>query len=84
MEPVDGNAVAGLLAEVFGAEMTTATCVCAHCDAVGVLAQQAVYNRAPGMVMRCRACAGVLIVIVDVRGTYSVDCDGLAALERPG
>ena len=83
MEPVDGNAIAGLLLDVFGAEMTTATGVCAHCDAVGVLAEQAVYNRAPGTVVRCRACTAVLMVLVDVRGTYSVDLEGLAALERP-
>jgi hypothetical protein len=83
MEPVDGNAIAGLLVDVFGVEMTAATGVCAHCNAVGVLAEQVVYNRAPGTVVRCRSCAGVLIVIVDVRGTYSVDLEGLAALERP-
>jgi len=83
MEPVDGNAIAGLLVEVFGAEMTTATAVCGHCDAVGVLAEHAVYTRAPGTVVRCRACSGVLMVLVDVRGTYSVDLEGLAALERP-
>jgi len=84
MVPVDGNAIAGLLIDVFGVEMTTATGVCAHCDAAGLLAEQTVYNRAPGTVVRCRACAGVLMVVIDVRGTFSVDLEGLAALERPG
>ena len=83
MDPLDGNAIAGLLLDVFGAEMTTATGVCLHCNAVGLLAEQAVYNRAPGTVVRCRACTGVLMVLVDVRGTYSVDLEGFAALERP-
>ena len=83
MEPVDGNAIAGLLREVFGVEMTAATGVCGHCDAVGVIAEQVVYNRAPGTVVRCRACSGVLMVIVDVRGTFSVDLEGMAAIERP-
>ena len=83
MEPVDGNAIAGLLLEVFGVEMTTSMGVCGHCDAVGVIAEQAVYNRAPGTVVRCRSCSGVLMVLVDVRGTYSVDLEGFAAIERP-
>ena len=34
-ERSDGNAIAGLLIDVFGAEMTTATGVCAHCGARG-------------------------------------------------
>jgi len=84
MDPVDGNAIAGLLVEAFGTEMTTAIGVCGHCDATGMLAEQVVYNRAPGTVVRCRSCAGVLMVLVEVRGTYRVDLEGLAALERPG
>lgn len=84
MEPVDGNAIAGLLLEFFGVEMTSATSVCGHCAAVGALAEQVVYNRAPGTVVRCRTCSGVLMVLVDVRGTYSADLEGLAAIERPG
>jgi hypothetical protein len=83
MEAVDGNAIAGLLIDVFGAEMTTATGVCGHCSAVGLIAEQVVYNRAPGTVIRCRSCSGVLMVIVDVRGVYSLDVEGMAALERP-
>jgi len=83
MEALDGNAIAGLLVEVFGVEMTTATGVCAHCSASAVLAEQSVYNRAPGTVVRCRSCSGVLMVLVDVHGTYSVDFEGFSDLERP-
>jgi len=35
---VDGNAIGGLLIEVFGTEMTTAVGTCARCGAVGDLA----------------------------------------------
>jgi uncharacterized protein YcgI (DUF1989 family) len=81
MEALDGNAIAGRLLELFGAEMTTATGSCAHCAASGQLAEQMVYIRAPGTVLRCRTCAGVLMVVVEVRGIHCVDLRGFAALE---
>ena len=82
MEALDGNAIGGLLLEVFGAEMTTATGVCAYCGAAGELATLVVYLQAPGMVARCRSCDGVLAVFVDRRGVNCVDLRGLAKLER--
>jgi uncharacterized protein DUF6510 len=84
MEALDGNAIAGLLLEVFGAEMTTAVGVCAHCGAAGQLAEQVVYNRAPGTVVRCHSCKCVLMVLADVRGVYCVDLRGLATLGPTG
>jgi uncharacterized protein DUF6510 len=81
MEALDGNAVGGLLLDVFGVEMTTATGVCAHCRAVAQVAELKVYLRAPGTVVRCRSCGGVLMVFVDVRGIMCVDLRGLAKLE---
>jgi hypothetical protein len=81
MEALDGNAVAGLMWEVFGAEMTTATGTCAHCGAVMAVAELVVYLEAPGTVARCATCDSVVMVIVDVRGIRCVDLQGLAALE---
>jgi ribosomal protein S27E len=81
MEALDGNAIAGLLVDVFGVEMTTATGSCAHCAASGLLAEQMVYNRAPGTVVRCRSCTSVLMVLVEVRGIHCVDLRGLMTLE---
>jgi Family of unknown function (DUF6510) len=81
MEVLDGNAIAGLLLEVFGTEMTTKTVVCAGCGASGPVAELQVYLRAPGIVGRCRRCASVLIIITDVRGIKCVDLRGLASLE---
>jgi hypothetical protein len=80
MEPLDGNAIAGLLHEVFDAEMTTATGVCANCGASRQVAEVEVYLHAPGTVARCRTCGSVLMVVVDVRGIKCVDLSGLAAL----
>ncbi len=49
---VDGNAIGGLLAEVFGTEMTTAVGTCGSCGAVSLVAELAVYR--PGLLMKSR------------------------------
>jgi hypothetical protein len=83
MDALDGNAIAGMLVAAFGAEMTTATGVCASCGAKSMLAELAVYLRAPGAVARCRSCGSVVMVLVEIRGTTLADTHGLAALEPP-
>jgi hypothetical protein len=83
MEALDGNAIGGLLLEVFGVEMTIATGVCAHCGAAGQVATFAVYLEAPGTVARCRSCGEVVMVVVDRRGIHCLDLRGLESLEQP-
>jgi hypothetical protein len=80
MDAVDGNAIGGLLLEVFGTEMTAAPTVCASCGAAGRVGELAVYAQAPGTVARCRSCDSVLMVFVRVRDRICVDLLGLAAL----
>jgi hypothetical protein len=85
MEPVedrvlDGNAIGGLLLEVFGSEMTTAIGACGSCGMTGQVAELAVYRPGLGTVVRCRHCDNVLMVFVQVRGVTCVDLRGLASL----
>jgi Family of unknown function (DUF6510) len=80
MEALDGNAVGGLLLDVFGAEMTNATGTCANCGAHGPVAETVVFLRCPGAVIRCRSCDAVLVVIVEKRGVRCVDLQGLSGL----
>ena len=84
MDPLDGNAIAGLLLDVFGSEMTMAVGACATCGTTLPLAEHTVYNRAPGTVVRCRGCTSMRIVLVEVRGIHCVDLRGLASLEPAG
>jgi len=85
MEALDGNAIGGLLIDVFGEEMTSARGRCASCGAIGYVAEFEVYVEAPGTVARCRSCKSVLMVFVEVRGITCVDLGGLAELEpTPG
>ena len=77
---LDGNAIGGMLRELFGTEMTTAAGTCASCGAVAQVAEMAVYRPGLGTVTRCRSCDNVLMVFVEVRGVTCVDLRGLAQL----
>jgi hypothetical protein len=77
---VDGNAIGGMLIEVFGAEMTTAVATCGSCGAVSQVAELAVYRPGLGTVVRCRACGAVLMTFVRIRDVTCVDLMGLASL----
>lgn len=75
---VDGSGVGGLLASVFGGEMTAAPGQCASCNTVSVVGTMRVYMRGPGVVVRCPACAEVVLRVVQTpRGTL-VDARGAA------
>jgi ribosomal protein S27E len=78
METLDGNAIAGLLYEVFGEEMTIASVTCAGCGAIAVVAEAAVYPSAPGAIIRCRTCGQLLMAITQVNDVYCVDLRGIA------
>jgi Family of unknown function (DUF6510) len=77
---LDGNAIGGLLVEVFGTDVTASIGVCASCGAEGQVATLDVYVHAPGVVGRCRSCEAVMLKIVrsadrtwlDLRGTRSL------------
>jgi ribosomal protein S27E len=81
MEALDGNAIGGLLQEIFGTEMTDAAGTCAACGATRPVAETVVYLHAPGTVVRCRDCASLLMVLVRIRDMTCVDLRGLAVLE---
>ena len=84
MDALDGNAIAGTLEAVFGTDMTTASGTCVNCGTRGIVGELSVYLRAPGIVVRCRRCESVLMVLVEVRGLMCVDLAGLAALVPAG
>jgi hypothetical protein len=77
---LDGNAIAGALVEIFGREMTTTTGTCVACGNSAPLAETMTYVRTPGIVVRCRLCRNLLMVLVTIRGVTCVDLSGLARL----
>ncbi len=80
---LDGNAIGGLMLELFGAEMTAARGVCGSCGAVEPLAQTDVYLNAPGTVVRCRHCQNVVLRIVRAPGRTWIDLSGMRSIEIP-
>jgi hypothetical protein len=78
---LDGNAIGGLLHEIFAMEMTAAIGTCANCGAVNEMARLQVYVHAPGTVVRCPDCEAVLLRVVRGRGRYWVDMTGVRSLE---
>ena len=78
---LDGNAIGGLLREIFAMEMTAAVGTCANCGAVNEVGRLQVYIHAPGTVVRCPACEAVLMRIVRGRGRYWIDLSGTRTLE---
>jgi len=78
---LDGNAIGGLLHEVFGTDVTASTGVCASCGAEGYVATLDVYVHAPGVVGRCRSCGAVMIRVVRSETRIWLDLSGMRMIE---
>jgi len=77
---LDGNAVAGLLRDVFAVEMTTAVGTCGSCGTAGPVGAVPVY-RGAGIVLRCPHCGNTLAKIVKSDSRVWIDLTGVRALE---
>lgn len=78
---LDGNALGGLLGEVFVGEVTVARSTCASCGAVNEIGAVAVYVQAPGAVARCPGCEAVLLRVVRAEGRIWLELRGMSCLE---
>jgi hypothetical protein len=78
---LDGNALGGLLAELFGREMTDDRGCCAGCGAVNALGALLAFTRAPGDVLRCPGCGTVMLVAVALPGGVRVSLAALRWVE---
>jgi hypothetical protein len=80
---LDGTALGGLLADIFGRDITAAEAQCGACGAHGAFGGLMAYNRAPGSVLACPDCGAVLLVVVHRPGAYRVSLGELRSLELP-
>ena len=81
---VDANAIAGLLMSVFEREVTMLEERCVHCGTTSVVGTLRVYMRGPGVVVRCPACADVVLRIVETPSGIRVDLSGATHLRLDG
>jgi Family of unknown function (DUF6510) len=81
---LDGNAVGGLLGEVFAFEATTAEGACDRCGAVAHVGEQMAYVTEIGTVVRCASCDNALIRIAQNPSGYFLDLRGISYLRCEG
>ena len=77
---LDGNGMAGLLTEVFGADITAVVRSCGSCGTAAPIGAHRAY-RGAGVVLRCPGCEDVAIriaqlpdrTVLEVRGAWTVE-----------
>ena len=79
---LDGNAIAGLLQELFGAELTAMPRGCQSCGAVRPVAAHRLY-RGAGLVLRCPACGDVALRITNLPDRHILHFAGSWRIDIP-
>jgi hypothetical protein len=80
---LDGNALAGDLAEIFAVDVTAARFVCAGCGHADAVATLQLFGHAPASVGRCPECTDVVIRLVRADDRVFLDMRGTVRLELP-
>ncbi|MFI6832598.1 DUF6510 family protein [Kribbella sp. NPDC050241] len=83
MRTLDGNALAGVMHDLFARDMTTTGYKCTSCRRTGVVAEMVVYMSGPGTVARCRDCDTILLMLTERHGMYCMDMPGMAQTALP-
>jgi hypothetical protein len=77
----DGNAIAGLLEEIFAREVTGTERVCQSCRARSRIGDHRLY-RGAGFVLRCPSCGDVAACIATLPNSYAVTVRGTWLFDR--
>ncbi len=80
---LDGNALAGLLHELFDVEMTIAPVECGSCRRIGKLGSLLVFAESPGYVLRCPGCQNIIMQMTVTPDQIYLDARGAAYLCIP-
>ena len=81
--PLDGNATAGALGELFSFDITFAVTTCAHCRDTRPIAELRAYTQSPGIVLCCPSCGGVQLRLVRSTDRAWLDLRGIQVLQIP-
>jgi hypothetical protein len=79
---LDGNAIAGLLEELFGGDLTDAPHRCQSCGEARPVGAHRLY-RGAGLVLRCLRCGAVALVVATLRDRHIVQFTGTWRIEIP-
>jgi hypothetical protein len=80
---LDGNAAAGMLADLFTMEATGASATCAGCGRIAPLGALLEYGQGMGVVLRCASCDTAVLRIARTPGRLHVDFSGVSLLMIP-
>jgi hypothetical protein len=78
---MDANAVAGLLTEIFGMDMTAEPTECAHCGNQAEIGTLLAFIQGPGVVLRCSACSQIVLRIIQTPDAIYLDARGAVYLK---
>lgn len=74
--PLDGNAAAGLLREIFAFDVTAAQVRCGSCGATDDVGETRLYGRSMGAILRCAHCDSVVMRLTRTPGGFWLDMRG--------
>jgi len=74
--PLDGNAAAGLLGELFGFDVTAAAVTCDGCGVQAKIGEVRVYGGPMGAIFRCLHCDTVVMGLVRTPVGFWLDMRG--------
>jgi hypothetical protein len=77
---LDANATAGILHEIFGAEMTASPTECATGGNEAEIGTLLAFTQGPGIVVRCSTCENVVIRITQTPEAIYLDARGAVYL----
>lgn len=80
---LDGNVLAGALADLFVPDPTDLHARCTNCGQIAPIGEAVVYPDAPGLIARCRSCDHILAAIVDAGDKMYLSLSGLSAIALP-
>jgi hypothetical protein len=78
--PLDGNAAAGLLLELFARDTTTAEVTCGSCGLAAELGAARVYGGPMGAIFRCVHCDNVVMRLARTPAGFWLDMRGARSL----
>jgi hypothetical protein len=78
--PLDGNAAAGLLRDLFVFDVTAASITCAGCGAVAPVGELRLYGGIMGAIFRCAHCETAVIRLARTPAGFRLDMRGARSL----
>ncbi len=80
---LDGNALAGLLHDLFDVEMTIASVECVSCGRLGEMGSLWAFVESPGYILRCPDCQNIILRMTVTPDEVFLDGRGAAYLRIP-